>query len=139
MARLVLRGLVLAALAFLVGVIGMVAGLLLGENTATVIIRAALVGLFLVGAGRFLALRADDDPPQAPRAEAMVLGAGLLGYLLDPWTWGGRTLIGQAFLDAGPLTMIIDLVGWMLLVWLGGRWGTASAANTRVNARSPYP
>lgn len=51
------------------------------------------------------------------RPHLLVAGmAGLLlGYGLNPFTWNGRAFFAQAFVEPGPATIALDLLGWLAL------------------------
>ncbi|MFI7585803.1 hypothetical protein ACIB24_01865 [Spongisporangium articulatum] len=48
-----------------------------------------------------------EEEPVGP-----VLIGCVLGYGLDPFAWSGKALLGEAFLHAGVVTWVIDLVIW---------------------------
>ncbi|WP_150118149.1 hypothetical protein [Cellulomonas sp. B6] len=84
------------------------------EAAAGAALRALLVTLALLLSswfavrGRLLAL----SRPQ------LRLGAGvglLLGYVLSPSTWQGRTYAAQLVTDPGAPSMVLDLVLWVLV------------------------
>ena len=85
-----------------------------GSVAATVVVRTLLTLATVVLLTRLLVRRAYAEPDLR---RSVWVAAGVSGVLFPP-TWLGRALGGQLLLDAGPLTVVIDLVLWAAIVAL---------------------
>ncbi len=72
------------------------------------VLKAVLVATVLVA----VTWRATRDLRAGAPRVAPVVVAALLGFAADPFTWAGRTFVGQLLAPAGPLTLVVDLVAW---------------------------
>jgi|GEM_PF-921059 len=59
----------------------------------------------------------------------------LLGYLVAPGTWGGRTYAGQLVTEPGTTTLLVDLALWLLV---GGAMALAASAPASAHQRATY-
>ena len=103
------------------GTVAWLAGLLLavpsGSVATTVVVRTALTLVTLVLLTRILVRRAYDGPGLA-RGVAV---AAVVSGVLFPATWVGRALAAQLLLDPGPVTAVLDLAVWVVVVVVAGR------------------
>lgn len=117
------------------GLVGWVGGLLLGLTassvTVTVVARTLLVLAIVALVTRIVVARS----PASDRLFAHVAGAGVLGYVLCPPSWTGRTLAGQLALDPGVGSALLDAAVWTAAVLLVAR---ATDAAPRRLVRQPY-
>lgn len=104
--------------AWAVGMIA-VAGLPL---VAALALKALLVALVLM----VVTWRGMGDGPRTRWHVVLVTLAATVGFVADPFTWAGRTFLGQLFAPAGGATLVLDLVVWLLVVV-----GTATWARSR--------
>jgi hypothetical protein len=88
-----------------------------GSVATTVIIRTVLTLSTLVLLTRILVRRAYDGPGLAPAVVAAAVASGAV----FPATWVGRALGAQLLLDPGPVTALLDLVLWVVVVVAAGR------------------
>jgi hypothetical protein len=109
-----------------------------GEVTpVAAVLRTLLVGGAVFPVARAIARRAaraaaaptgyDRTPVITRGAELPVFAGGLVAYALDPFTWAGRTLLGQAVAEPGVVTVVVDLVLWAAVVLLAVRAGRLTA------------
>lgn len=88
-----------------------------GSVATTVVMRTLLTLATLVLLTRILVRRAYDGPGLA-RA---VIAAAVASGVLFPATWVGRALGAQLLLDPSPLTALVDLLLWVVVVVAAGR------------------
>lgn len=109
---------------------GTAVGISAGSVTATVVLRSLLTAVVLVLLARIVVRRAEDGPGLVPT----VVAAAVASYALSPQAWAGRGLAGQLLLEPGLLTVMVDLVLWVVVVV-----GAAATVEARVVAeRLPY-
>ena len=88
-----------------------------GSVATTVVMRTVLTLATLALLTRILVRRAYDGPGLA-RGVAV---AAVASCLLCPATWVGRALAAQLLLDPSPVTAVVDLALWVLVVVVAGR------------------
>jgi hypothetical protein len=84
------------------------------DVTRGVVVRAVLVLVVLAVVPWVVARRAAHHAARSPLLVSAALGL-LAGYALTPTAWTGRAFVTQAFVEPGPLTSVLDLVGWLLI------------------------
>jgi hypothetical protein len=97
-----------------------------GSVATTVVMRTVLTLATLALLTRILVRRAYDGPGLA-RGVAV---AAVASYLLFPATWVGRALAAQLLLDPSPVTAVVDLALWVVIVVVAGRSVQPRAAPT---------
>lgn len=75
-------------------------------------VRAALVTVALLLAVVLVVLRARGRLPAGVVVRSAQVGLAL-GYLLNPFSWVGRSYLTQLWLEPGPLTFVLDFVAWL--------------------------
>ncbi|MBO0899745.1 hypothetical protein J1G42_07185 [Cellulomonas sp. zg-ZUI222] len=111
-----------AAVSLAAGVIAL-SGL---PTVPALVLKALLVALVLV----VVTWRGLQGVDVTPRAAVAVAVAALVGFLADPFTWAARTFVGQLVLPAGVGTLLVDLVGWLVVVL-----GTVATVRARSHER----
>jgi hypothetical protein len=124
-----------AVAGFVMGLLGTSVGSSTGNLTAGILIRGVLSLVVVLLICRALGGRAKQAGIARP-VLVVVVGA-LIGFALDPLTWEGRTALTQLATDPGALTLIGDLVLWLLAAGAGGYLGARSAAGP-APAETPY-
>jgi hypothetical protein len=125
----------LAVGALVMGMVGAVIGLSGQQTDAAIALRGLLPLAFILLATRVLGawgVRRD-----VPNALAVVVSGAVLAYLLDPFTWNARTGITQLVTEPGVVTLVVDLVLWLVVAVAGARWGV-SRAPVPASSRPPY-
>lgn len=102
-------------------------GLSADSVLAVVILRTLFCVVILILLTRFWVRRA---PAFTPLFGSVLVGASI-SYAIIPTTWVGRTLIGQAVIDPGPATVVIDLVLWAGVAVLASRGVPTRPAQAR--------
>jgi len=117
-----------------VGLLGVVMGVTSLNVTMAVVLRTALVIALLLALTRAFRIRDRTTTVAVVRPPQLVLVAAGLGYLVNPFSWGGHTLFGQLLVSAGVFSALIDWVVWMAVaaagVLLGERSRVKAAAAT---------
>lgn len=100
----------IAVMATALGTFGIVFGLASGSDTFAVVLRSLLSLLVLVVLLFYFTGRWG-----VVSRRAYVLAA-LAAHVLDPYSWNGKLLFGQAF-GTIPVAIVVDLVVWMAISW----------------------
>ena len=95
-------------------------GLTTREVLPALVLRTILVTMLLVLLVPVL-LRTVAAEPGRPVLASVAAGA-LLGYWLDPFAWSGRAYAAQLLHGPGALTLVVDLVLWVLAASAGAAW-----------------
>lgn len=120
--------LVITQVAFSTGIAAFVMGLLAvsvanstGNVTAGFLVRGLLALVMVLLICRVLAGTAKRKG--LPRPVLLVMVGAVLGFLIDPLTWEARTALTQVVSDPGGVTLVGDLVLWLLAAGVGAQWG----------------
>lgn len=107
--RWLLQAVGTAATGGVLGILGQVAGALVGSLPLMVVLRSAgaLVALIVLNALFFRVWR--------ERSLAYQLGSAALAYVLMPLAWGGQTLAGSLLTGPGAASFLTDLLGWLVV------------------------
>jgi hypothetical protein len=124
-----------AGCAIAAGLLGASIGISTGNLTAGILIRGVPTLLLVLLICR--AVTARSRRMALTRPTLVVGSAAVLGFLLDPLTWEARTALTQLAVDPGPVTLIGDLLLWLLAAGLGIHLGGQGTA-VPVPAATPY-
>jgi hypothetical protein len=119
---------------FVMGAVGVAIGSSQGGPHTSVVLRGVLPLALVLLSVRVItswALRSGESQPLAA-----VLAGALVGYVVDPFSWGARAGLTQLAVGAGIASYLADLVIWLVAATLGVLW---SAAETPVRDRPPTP
>ena len=133
---------VLAQVAFGTALAGFVTALLgtsvagsTGNSTAGILIRGLLGLVAVVLICRSFGHQAKRSGRERPAL--LTVGGALLGFGLDPLSWQARTALTQLAAEPGVLTLLGDLLVWLLVAAVGAELGTRSTTGP-VPATTPY-
>jgi hypothetical protein len=131
-----------AQTAFATGLAAFVMGLLAasvanstGNETAGFLVRGLLAMVMVLLICRSLARTARRKGLSQP-ALAVLVGAAL-GFLIDPLTWAARTALTQVVANPGVVTLLGDLLLWLLVAAAGAQWGAREGSGP-APATTPY-
>jgi hypothetical protein len=115
--------------------IAVVAGIISAPKnqvTVDIVLRSLMVAVLLA----LVLPSVLDRQPRIPATALYpsVLAGATVGYLINPYSWSGRTFVTQLVLDAGPATAVADLMLWLGLVALAC---TRVAADDRAPVSTP--
>lgn len=124
-----------AVAGFVMGLFGASVAGSTGNITAGVLIRGLLALVLVLLITRVSAVRGRRS--RVERTELLVLAGAVIGYVLDPLSFVGRSALTQLVTEPGPLTMTGDLLLWTAAAGLGAHWGAREVAGP-APAATPY-
>lgn len=104
-------------------------GLSASSADAVVVLRTLFVAIVLFLLTRVVIRRTHESP----ELTASVGAAAFLSCAVFPATWSARALGGQLVAEPGPVTLLIDLVVWVAVVFLAGRSVSPKPAETALS------